>query len=170
MKVTVIANISVNGSVLVSDNPAHQLPQEAMDFYLDYVHRVGNLIIGMKTFEHFQHFPQAVKDRFTGINLVVLSENTNDLVASGYPLVHSPEEAIAYFASKGVSEVAIGGGIGTFNAFIDKELVTDLYLNISPILTGQGGTLGRYDNLHTTFEFVSCKANNGFLQLHLSRA
>lgn len=34
MKVTIIANISANGKVLLSDNPHHQLPREAMDFYI----------------------------------------------------------------------------------------------------------------------------------------
>lgn len=167
MKVTVIANISVNGKVLVSDNPAHQLPQEAMDFYLNYAHRVGNLIIGMKTFEHFLHFPQAVKDRFKGIELVVLSENTDEKETTGYTFVHSPEKALAHFRAKGVSEIAIGGGTGTFNAFIDKALATDLYLNINPILIGQGGLLGQDNNLHTVFRLAASQVNNGFIQLHL---
>ncbi|MGG5578329.1 dihydrofolate reductase family protein [Myroides sp. C15-4] len=169
MKVTVIANISINGKVLVSDNPAHQLPKEAMDFYLNYAHRVGNLIIGMKTFEHFQHFPQVVKDRFMGIELVVLSTHTDKKETTGYRVVSSPEEAIAHFMAKGVSEIAIGGGTGTFNAFIDKELATDLYLNINPILTGHGGYLVQENKLHTTFELVAQHLNNGFIQLHLTK-
>ncbi|WP_181390564.1 hypothetical protein [Sphingobacterium athyrii] len=37
MKVTIIANISANGRILVSDNPHHKLPPEAMEFYIQSV-------------------------------------------------------------------------------------------------------------------------------------
>ncbi|WP_286419555.1 hypothetical protein [Myroides odoratimimus] len=44
MKVSLIANISINGKVLVSDNPTYQLPKEALTFYLDLAHQIGNLV------------------------------------------------------------------------------------------------------------------------------
>jgi hypothetical protein len=75
MKVTVIANISANGKVLLSDHPHHQLPPEAMEFYLAFAKKMGNLVIGFKTFENFLTFPQEVKDHFSGIEIVILSEN-----------------------------------------------------------------------------------------------
>lgn len=57
MKVTLLANISANGRILLSDNPHHQLPPEAMKFYLEFAKKVGNLVIGWKTFENFFKFP-----------------------------------------------------------------------------------------------------------------
>ena len=36
MKVTLLAKVSANGRILLSDNPHHQLPPEAMKFYLEF--------------------------------------------------------------------------------------------------------------------------------------
>jgi len=166
MKVTVIANISVNGRVLLSDNPTHQLPPEAMKFYLEYAHRVGNLVIGLRTFENFQKFSQETQNLFKDIEIIVLSSKPS--VANGYVFVKSPEEAIAYMASRGIKEIAVGGGTGTFNAFINKELVTDIYFNISPVVTGHGGVFGSYENLNSKFKVTEHKFNDGFIKLHLS--
>lgn len=167
MKVSVIANISVNGRFLLSDNPHHQLPPEVMGFYLEFAKRVGNLVIGLKTFENFQHFPKELREKFKDIEIIILSDQA--YAAEGYKVVGSPEEAIAYMAAKGITEIAVGGGIGTFNAFINKDLVTDFYLNMSPILIGSSGTLGNNSKLFSAFQFKEYNYKEGFLQLHLAR-
>lgn len=167
MKVTVIANISANGRVLLSDNPAHKLPPEAMTFYLKFANQVGNLVIGLKTFQNFQNFSQDIKDLFKGIEIIVLSDE--QLVVDGYMFVESPEQAIEYMAANGINEIAVGGGTGAFNAFIDKELVTNIYFNISPIITGYGGILGNYEQLNSKFEIIESTVNDGFIQLHLAK-
>lgn len=167
MKVTVIANISINGRILVSDNPHHQLPPEAMDFYIKFARKVGNLVVGVKTFENFQKFPPEVKALFKGIEIILLSEAP--YVSEGYKTFGSPEEAIEYMSGKGMEQIAIGGGAGTFNAFIDKDLVTDAYLNINPLITGSGASLGNNGDLNSKFNLIDHKVKNGFIQLHLSK-
>lgn len=169
MKVSLIANISINGKVLVSDNPTYQLPKEALTFYLDLAHQIGNLVIGFNTFESFQNSPQEVKDLFKGIEIIVLSNNTHHPIR-GYTFVNSPEEVITYMVTKGFTELAIGGGTGTFNAFIEKELVTDLYFNINPLFIGGSDILGMQRNLSTQFEIVTHKEHNGFIELHLTKS
>lgn len=165
MKVTVIANISINGRILLSDNPHHQLPLEAMEFYLEFAKQVGNLVIGLNTFENFQNFPQDVKKNFDSLEIIVLSNEANEL--QGYKTVGSPEEAIDYISSKGLKEIAIGGGAGTFNAFIDNDLVTDIYFNINPLITGAGAVLGNNSELNTKFQLKEHKVKAGFIQMHL---
>jgi len=165
MKVSVIANVSVNGRFLLSDNPHHKLPPEVMEFYLEFAKRVGNLVIGFKTFENFQHFPTELREKFKEIEIVILSDQAYSV--EGYKVVGSPEEAIAYMTAKGITEMAVGGGIGTFNAFIDKDLVTDFYLNMSPVLIGGSGTLGNNNDFFSTLQFKEYSYKEGFLQLHL---
>ncbi|TYR32545.1 hypothetical protein FXV77_19125 [Sphingobacterium phlebotomi] len=167
MKVTLIANISANGKALLSDNPHHSLPQEAMDFYLSLAKRAGSMVIGAKTFENFQRFPQHIKELFADIEIVILS--AGHLASAEYTVANTPEKAITYFSKRGIKEIAIGGGIGTFNAFLDSDLVTDIYFNISPIITGQGGHLVSNSSLNSKFNLVSCETNNGFVQLHLTK-
>jgi len=167
MKVTVIANISANGKVLLSDHPHHQLPPEAMEFYLEFAKKVGNLVIGLKTFENFLNFPQEVKEHFNGIEIVILSEKS--YASKGYKTVESPEEAIEYMSERGFHEMAVGGGTGAFNAFIDKDLVTDIYFNIHPLITGVGGVLGNSSELNSKFKHKEYNLKDGFIQLHLSK-
>lgn len=167
MKVTVIANISANGKVLLSDHPHHQLPPGAMEFYLAFAKKVGNLVIGVKTFENFLNFPQEVKDHFSGIEIVILSEKP--YTSKGYKTVESPEEAIEYMSEKGLHEMAVGGGTGAFNAFIDKDLVTDIYFNIHPLITGVGSVLGNNSELNSKFKHTEYDFKDGFIQLHLTK-
>lgn len=167
MKVTVIANISANGRILIADNPHHQLPPEAMEFYVQFVKQVGNVVIGLKTFENFLKFPKEVKELFNGIEIIILSDKP--YTVDGYKTVSSPEEAVAYMSGKGVQEIAVGGGAGTFNAFIDKDLVTVIYFNINPIITGAGAILGSNSELNAKFKHKGQKIKNGFVQLHLAK-
>ncbi|KZE78436.1 dihydrofolate reductase family protein [Myroides marinus] len=169
MKISLIANISINGKVLVSDNPLYKLPKEAFTFYLDIAHQIGNLVIGYNTFQNFQNSPQEVIDLFKGIEIIVLSTNQSHVV-KGYTFISSPEEAIAYMTTKGITELAIGGGTGTFNAFIDKELVTDLYININPLFIGGSDILGIRNNISTKFDIVTHKEYNGSIKLHLTKS
>ena len=167
MKVTVIANISANGRLLTSDDPAYQLSKEAINFYLQFANKVGNLVVGMKTFQDFLNFPQEVKDLFKEIEIVVLTNKPS--LVEGYKFVNSPDKAIDYMAAKGVEEIAVGGGVGTFNAFLDQELVTDIYFNINPLLTGGGGIIGTNKELNTKFKIINNQLNDGFIQLHLKK-
>ena len=167
MKITVIANISANGRILIADNPHHQLPPEAMEFYVQFVRQVGNVVIGLKTFENFLKFPKEVKELFKGVEIIILSDKP--YTVDGYKTVSSPEEAVEYMSGKDVQEIAIGGGAGTFNAFIDKDLVTDIYFNVSPIITGAGAILANNEELSSTFRYKAQTLKNGFLQLHLTK-
>lgn len=167
MKVTVIVNISANGKIMLSNSPHHQLPPEAMVFYLEYAKQVGSLVIGLKTFENFKNFPRKVKELFKGIEIIILSDVPH--VSNDYKVVKSPEEAIEYASARGLNEIAVGGGTHTFNAFIDKDLVTDIYLNVNPLITGVGGTLGSNSELNSKFKHRKQKVKNGFVQLHLAK-
>lgn len=167
MKVTIIANISTNGRVLLSDNPHHQLPPEAMEFYIHFARDAGNLVIGTKTFENFQRFPKEVKQLFEGIEIIILSGS--QYTVEGFKTVRSPEEAMEYISSRGFDEIAVGGGGATYNSFIDKGLVTDIYLNISPIITGAGNVLGNNIEMNTSFRLKKHTVKNNFIQLHLTR-
>lgn len=167
MKVTLIANISVNGKILLSDNPNHQNSQEAMAFYLKRAKEIGNLVIGKKTYEIFQQIPNDSKDAFLGIEIVLIS--TELLTTDKYKVVNSPEEAIKYLSEKGFREIAIGGGTKTYNSFFEKDLVTDIYFNISLIITGDGGVLANNIDLNTEFKLIDHKINDEFVQLHLAK-
>ncbi|MDM8173709.1 hypothetical protein QT327_04925 [Olivibacter sp. 47] len=106
MKIIIVANIAANGKVLVSDHPHHQLPQETMDFYLKLVNQIGNLVIGARTFENFEKFPDHVKALFKNVEIVVLADKS--FISSTYPVVNKPTEAIDYFSKRDLQKLQSG--------------------------------------------------------------
>ncbi|HEY5826197.1 MAG TPA: dihydrofolate reductase [Cyclobacteriaceae bacterium] len=168
MKVILIANISANGKVLLSENANHQPPQEAINFYVQKVIDAGSLIIGRKTFEIIQQFPGGIKQIFQGTEIVLLSNA--DEPGRELKVMDTPEKAIRYLAGKGFTETVIGGGTQTYNAFLNQGLITEMYLNIIPVITGNGGIIGTNDELFTAFKLSEYKAlSDSIVQLHLSK-
>lgn len=137
MKVTLIASVSANGKVLLANNPNHQIAPEVMEFLVQKAVESGNIIFGYST---YTMFIDALQDALAGKEIVVLSNNHE--ARSGHKTVHTPEEAVEYLRGKGMEEIIVGGGVQTYNAFLDKDLVTDIYFNVTPMVIGDGGTIG----------------------------
>jgi len=168
MKVTIIANISANGKVLLAENPGHQAPPEAMQLFVQVAGKAGNLIVGKKTFDMLRQFPGGINGFLPGVTIVVLSAASPATAA--YPVVRSAEEAVEYLAAKGFNNIAVGGGTKTYNAFLDKNLVTDIYFNQIPVLTGNGGVLGTDTGLDTPFKLAGHKLlTDTIVQTHWTR-
>ncbi len=169
MKLILVADISANGKLLLTDNPNHPVPKAAIDFYIQKVIQAGNLIIGRKTLETFQQHFSGIQQIFPGIEVLVLSRTSNE--ANGYKVVHSPEEAINFLHVKGFEEIVIGGGVQIYNIFLNRDMVTDIYFNYVPVIVGDGGILGTATGLLTNFEMTEHKLlNGGIVQIHLSKA
>jgi hypothetical protein len=45
----------------------------------------------------------------------------------------------------------------TYTAFLDKDLVTDIYFNTIPIVIGDGGIIGHSDELNLKFKIAETK-------------
>ena len=162
MKVSIIANISVNGKVLLAEDPNHQVPQEAIGIFMQVANRAGNLVMGKNTFNMFQ--PLLKEGPFSGIEIILLSGSEETV--NGYKVVSSPEESITYLTEKGFQEIVVGGGTKTYNAFLDRDLVTDFYFNIHPLITSNGGILGTNNDLVSKFKLTEQKhVSDNFIQL-----
>jgi len=169
MKVTLIADVSANGKVLAAENPQHPVPEESVAFYIQKIIQTGNVVLGGKAFEIIEQHFGGVENTFPNTEVLLLS--TKQIARPGFATVSTPEEAIQLLTAKGYTEIIIGGGTLTYNAFLDKNLVTDIYLNIIPFVTGEGGILGTRDKLNTAFKRVShTLLSDDIVQLHLTRA
>lgn len=168
MKIILGANISANGRILPEEDPNHQAPHEATNFLMQKAIEAGNLVIGRKTYDFILEFMGGIEQALPGVEIVMLS--TGNGLIEGVKIARSPEEAIRYLTGKGFSEIAIGGGTMTYNAFLDKGLVTDIYFNILPIITGSGGVLATDDTLLARFSQIQHNPlGDGFVQIHLTR-
>ena len=169
MKVILIADLSANGKVLLAENPQHPVPPEAIGFYVQKTIETGNLILGKKAFDVFEQFLGGVKTNFPNVEIVLLS--TTETTIADFKVVSNPEEALQYLTAKGFNEIVVGGGTNTYNSFLNKDLVTDIYFNIVPIITGVGGVLGTNNELTTTFKLAGHKLlGEENIQIHLTKA
>ncbi|HEY4789650.1 MAG TPA: dihydrofolate reductase, partial [Bacteroidales bacterium] len=112
------------------------------------IKQAKNLVMGRKSFEVFQRAfgsTAAIKAAFPDVEFVWLS--TTMQTTDDYKVVSSPEEAVKYLSEKGFNKILIGGGTETYNAFLEKDLITEVILNVIPIITN-GGNLGNSNELN----------------------
>jgi dihydrofolate reductase len=154
MKITLYANISANGKVLLSGHEGHKVPQEIIGVALQDIIRAGNLVMGRKSYENFEKAfggIHKIREALPNVELVWLS--TTKQPNDDYTIAATPAEAIQYLAQKGFSEILIGGGTETYNAFLEKGLITAVVFNVVPILTA-GGILVTSDALTIDFKLT----------------
>lgn len=157
MNVILFANVSANGKVLLAENQNHQVPQEIINISVRDIKQAKNLVMGRKSFEIFQRAfgsAAAIKAAFPDVEFVWLSKTRQTI--NDYKVVSSPEEAIEYLLEKGIDKILIGGGTETYNAFLEKNLITEVVLNVIPIITN-GGNLGTDNKLNITFKLLEHK-------------
>jgi len=166
MKVKLFASVSVNGKVLLAENPNHQVPQEILGEFMQMASKAGNLILGRKTFDMMAVYPAAM-EALSGIDMVILSEHKRD--DEGLKVVSSPEQAIEYFKQKGSTEIIVGGGTQIYNSFLKGDFVSELYLNVIPIISGSGGVIGLDDDLLIKLKLEHQKSTGNIIQLHYTK-
>ena len=168
MKIILGANLSANGKVLQEERPDHFIPEAASLALIEHAISSGNLIVGRKTFEMMEAFPGGLQGMLPQCELVIISRHHGD--SSRIKTVGTAKQAIDYLSSKGFRTIAVGGGTQIYNLFIDAELATDLYLNIIPVIVGEGGVLGTASMLATRFKNVATEIlGEGVIQMHLQR-
>lgn len=166
MKITVYANVSANGKLLLSENAGHEVPPEIIGLSIQYINRVGNLVMGRKTFENFVTALggiDKVRELLPEVIFVILSSTWQ--TTDAYQVANSPEEAVKYLEARGFDEMLIGGGTATYNAFLEKDRITDVVFNMIPVIT-VGGILGSGEGLNIRLELVAQeRLDNDVLQL-----
>lgn len=168
MKIILGANLSANGRVLLEEKPEHHIPESATIDLITHAISAGNLVVGRKTFEMMESFPGGLQGMLPGCQLVIISRDNRD--SDSVKTVGSALEAMAFLKANGYETIAVGGGTQIYNLFLDAELATDLYLNIIPVIVGDGGVLGTREMLLTRFENIETKnLGEGVIQLHLQR-
>jgi len=169
MKVTLIANLSANGKVLLTDNPNYHEPREALMFFIQYANQIGNIIIGRKTYDVLERIPGNTKRVFLQAEVVVVSQS--GAAINECKVVSTAQEAIDHLSDKGFKEILVGGGTAVYNLFLEQELVTDLFFNYIPVIIGDGGVLGHSENLSTHFSLKEQKMlTEEVLQVHYVRS
>lgn len=171
MSVILYANISVNGKVLLTEYANHQLSEKVFQVNVDDIKAAGTLIMGRKSYDAFKVAAGGmdnIKNILSGVELVSLSSKPE--ASDHITVADHPEKAIAYLTGKGFENILVGGGTETYNAFLQANVVTDIILNILPIIT-VGGDWFAPDELNFQFELIDHKViDHNVIQLRYTKS
>jgi dihydrofolate reductase len=163
MKVILYMAISTNGIIAKSDDDTSWISKEEWDSYSLATRTAGCLIVGRRTYHILTNQPEFAE--LKDVKIVAVSEEDFTTLAPNHFVAHSPKEALDLL--KDSKEVIVAGG-GTLNAsFLAENLVDEIYLDIEPIIIGQGIPIFKDKDFEHKLKFVGQKKiTDNEIQLH----
>lgn len=145
--------ITPNGFIAKNDDDTSWISQQEWNSYSQTVQKAGNLIIGHRTYDILTKQPEF--SELKNVKLVVVSERSFQTLSPNHFLVHSPKEALELL--KEFEEIIVAGG-GTLNAsFLAENLVDEIYLDIEPIVFGEGIPIFRNKSFELRLKLLGTK-------------
>ena len=147
---------TVNG-MAAKENDDTPWSQEEFAAYYGDIKRVGNVVIGRRTFEIVKNSEEEMS-RIKDIVAVVVSHQKID--DEHFISVTSPQEALQNLTEKGFSEAIIGGG-GELNAsFLKEGLIDEMIIDVEPMVFGKGIPLFAPGDFDATLKLLSTQKLN----------
>lgn len=155
--------ISINGMIAKSDDDTSWISKEEWDSYSLAIRTAGCLIVGRRTYHILTKQPEFAE--LKDIKIVAVSEEDFAILAPNHFVAHSPKEALGLL--KDFKEVIVAGG-GILNAsFLDENLVDEIYLDIEPIIIGEGIPIFKGKNFEQKLKLIGQrKITDNEIQLH----
>lgn len=163
MKVILYMAISLNGLIAKSDDDTSWISKEEWDSYSFTVRTAGNLIVGHRTYGILTKQPEF--SEFKDVKLVVVAQKDFQTLAQNHVVAHSPKEALKLLSN--FEQVVVAGG-GALNAsFVEENLVDEIFIDIEPIILGQGIPLFRDKDFERKLKLIGQKKiTDNEIQLH----
>ena len=140
MQVSVFIGTSVDGFIARPNHTLDFLPPDGGEphGYTEFIASIDTILIGRKTFEIVQAFPEWP---YSTKRVVVLSTRTLDFstIRGGKveQMSGSPAEIVSKLAASGAEHIYVDGGI-TIQQFLRAGLIQRLTITRVPVLIGQG--------------------------------
>lgn len=144
MQVIMVMVATVNGRITRGDDPNIYTwtSKEDADFFFSLMNRHTLIIMGSSTYEAAKEKIKPDKDRLRIVLTADPRKYEADLIPGKLEFSNKkPRELLAGLAAEGYKTVLLVGG-GILNAaFLQDNLVTDLYLTVEPKIFGTGKPL-----------------------------
>lgn len=163
MKVTLYMAITANGMIAKKNDDTPWSDAE-FESYLSTVKKFGNVIVGNRTHPLYEEsdFPAMGNPL-----MVVLTRNENLKEDGRVKYVNSPNKALEIVEAAGFKEALVTGGGFVNTAFIEKGLVDEIYLDIEPLVFGEGIPLFQPGDFECELELLETeKLSENTIQLH----
>lgn len=153
MKVILYAALTANGMVAKIDGNSDWPSKEDFECFNTTCRKAGGVIMGRNTFDNFNNGNITDWPNVDGLHIVLTLEEYLETKHPNIKLVKSPLEAIKVAEEVGLKEVVVCGGSQTFGIFMKEKLVDEMYLDIEPLLFGQGMSLFNAGDFETNLKF-----------------
>lgn len=165
MKATLYMTTTINGIIAKHDDSANFITPAESASYVATVKSAGALIIGRRTYEILSTQPEFQEFLKAGVKIVAVSHGDFDLKDPTHAVAHSPKEALDLV--KDFEEVIIAGGGKLDAAFLDANLIDEIYLDIEPTIVSEGIPLFSGGMADRKLKFLgSKKFGEDEIQLH----
>ena len=127
--------ISQDGFIARADGDEDFIPDELWVDFIDLCKKHDAVIISRKTYEAINKYPENLVKAFEDLNIkrVIVTKNPDFVASPKYVIVHSLEEAI-----KAGQNILLSSGAILNQAFLERNLVDQVILNILPVKIGVG--------------------------------
>ncbi|KKU83400.1 hypothetical protein A2973_04535 [Candidatus Gottesmanbacteria bacterium RIFCSPLOWO2_01_FULL_49_10] len=167
MKTILYMAMTVNGKIAGIDNDTSWTSKEDWAGFLGMCKKVGNAIIGRKTYEMVKKEGTQLGDILT----VVLTREATLLAKRSTHTIFTdkqPRDVLAMLQEKGYREALVCGGGILNSAFLKEGLIDEMYIDIEPLILGRGIPLFADGDFapHLTLLEVKTLSNSQTVQLH----
>lgn len=134
MKVILYLSVTANGLIAKENDDTSWVSPTEWKSFSNMVQKVGNMVIGRRTYEVMCRNKEF--EKLGKVKVVVVSKTlkTNKKITT----VKSPWEALAYLQQQDFSTALVCGGAQLNSSFMKEKLITEIYLDIEPIILGKG--------------------------------
>lgn len=133
-EVAIIAAVTADGFIARKNDEISTswTSKEDTKFFVQKTKELGVMIMGNTTF-------QTIGKALPGRRTIVMTRNPDKHDVEGVEFTaNSPSRLLEVLSKEGHETVAICGGSTVYAAFLEQDLVTDIYLTVEPIVFGDG--------------------------------
>jgi dihydrofolate reductase len=134
VKVILYNAITADGYIARKNNDTPWSKEEWLAFH-GTVLKIGNIVVGRKTHEIMKR--ERVFEK-CGNPVVVVVNRSRDYCGKGIIVVKSPKDAVEVLSAMKFRYLLLGGGGILNSSFLTSGLVDQLWIDIEPLLFGDG--------------------------------
>lgn len=166
MKVILFMAMSLNGMIASKSGDENFLSETNWKSFSELAKQHGCFIIGRKTYEAVQKWPDYNFNNIEAKLKIVVSADKSLKLDPSFLIANSPQEAIEKASSMNFECVLLTGGSTINSAFLAENLIDEVILNIEPAIIGSGVPLFAENEFEKRLSFVeSERIANDILQV-----
>lgn len=155
MKIILFMAMSLNGMIAGKNGNENFLSHTNWESFGELAKKHGCFIIGRKTYEAVQKWPDYNFNDIDAQLKIVVSNNKDLKLNPPFLLADSPKDTIRKATDLKFPSVILTGGSTINMAFLTENLIDEIILNIEPAIVGSGIPLFAESVLEKRLSFIS---------------